>query len=266
MTSTPVPAIISYGKNEKLPVKIISKSSGKVSKKLTIENFIRSYCFTAKEQGEITRSRFADDLRADIFIQSDFLKRGAVLIDTLGISATEADTLKNDFLINSFLDLVIYVAADNVIKMNEIDSIRDWMGFRSFEEIKNKMPRKLPRVSPEKFIFLANEKLPIIKDGFKNRVESIFYSPDCNWSENKIKEYLSEHIFFANALYGRLLTAGSYPYIKYVPSGSVPQAYAEAEKLERKEYKFKLTFESNAEEQWNAFIRQINNYMSFHLL
>ena len=228
MTSTPVITCIKHLSEGEDYAEIISNRQ-RVYETMTIDEFIHQYCYNAAEQQNtfITRFSFRNISHAVLHINSDFLLNEAILIDTLGYSASSADTKKTERILNEQIDLVFYVLSENMLLDHEIERIQNYLGYRSARQIDEGVEKPERRISLSRLYFICNEKQFIITPGLKNSIGRIFQSKDCDRSAAQIKNFLSSHIVICNFLAGRVLNSGVYQYSKFLSGDKDEMKFAE---------------------------------------
>lgn len=194
------------------------------------EVFLKEYCYNITSVYNRDIDRFQNVKYGSVSLRGDVLRGGAVLIDTLGISASSLDTAKTDAVLEEGVDLVLFVSSNgsgnNEYTREEIDFLRtNVMGLNPDKR------QVFHPVPPENVLFIHNDtgmsghpmrqameaNLDKVLEGFPQDVV------------NRVKE---NNIFYVQALMGRYLSCGAYPYVQNAPAGCLEQ---ELEGLEERE-------------------------------
>lgn len=257
MTSTPVPTYIVYGAQREMPVKIYREVEGVPEEKyLTTKEFLIQYCYNEKDQGCKNREKFQYDKYALVQTPSDFLKKGVILVDTLGIGAVDVDTMKTAEIIKEGIDFVIFVTSNANLNQREVDFLQnDLLGFG-----KKELERPLDYHS---LLILVNEKDYIPRSGFRESLRLIFQQENCTLSKEEIEDFIKNQVLFVNARDARMQAVGPYPYVEYAPTGSSEEYLRDAKVLEKKEKRLALELKEDEDEDgnWKEVMKRLDEEM-----
>ena len=231
-TSSPVPVWFTYGQNidykvywEKLPEDWTADSKepeielpegenlGMRVLKPEWEKFIKKYCFNTSDIAKSDRARYNDVKFVSANVPAEILERETTMIDTLGISATNADTAKTIGILGGGVDIVIFVTRSD----NLHDDEQEFLLKRVFALGEEKMPWP---VDPSRVFFVYNNFSPlsINRQGLEESVDKLYRALQLN--EEQRQKLLKENIFVVRALHARRLEPGLYDYEKLCPEGT----------------------------------------------
>lgn len=229
--SSPIPVWIGYADCD--PVFTVYRSGDDGSTEAAEypgEVFLKEYCYNITSVYNRDTDRFQNVRYGSVSLRGDVLRGGAVLIDTLGISASSLDTAKTDAVLEEGVDLVLFISSNgsgnNEYTREEIDFLRT--NVMGLNPDKRQVYHPVP---PENILFIHNDtgmsgrplrqameaNLDKVLEGFPQDVV------------NRVKE---NNIFYIQALMGRYLSCGAYPYVQNAPAGCLEQ---ELEGLEERE-------------------------------
>lgn len=177
------------------------------------ETFIRQYCYNLMDIADDKRVRFSDVLWASAEVQSDFLKKtGFTLIDTLGINATEADTVKTIATIDAGVDVVIFVTARVDLLDSDLRFLR--------EHVLGYGERDVPYpVRPSQLLLVYNDKgmAGATLDHLEHSAEKLLDGAP----PAEIEAFKRNNLIMLNALAARRMRCGAYDYEHFAPEGTL---------------------------------------------
>ena len=257
MTSTPLLTYIEYLSSGKDYAEIFDVNHQNIEN-LDIPAFVKKYCFNVAEQRDVDRKRFLNISHAVLHVNSNFLKNGAQLIDTLGFSASSYDTQKTESVLSEKIDLIIYVTSKNMISEYEIEWLQNLLGYRTRRQIESGYKTIKRKASLSKLYFICNEKEGIISGGLQNSICRIFHSKDCSVSNMQIENFAKEHILRCNFLVARTLNSGIYLYSKIFFKTNEETKFAED--MERRQRRYlRLTEKDEEFVTWKAARKAFNS-------
>lgn len=192
--------------------------------------FLKEYCYNITSVYNRDIDRFQDVRYGSVSLRGDVLRGGAVLIDTLGISASSLDTAKTNAVLEEGVDLVLFVSSNgsgnNEYTREEIDFLRtNVMGLNPDRR------QVFHPVPPENILFIQNDTglsgHPMRQAMYANLDKVLEGFPQA-----VVDQVKKNNLFFIQALMGRYLSCGAYPYVQNAPIGCLEQ---ELEGLEERE-------------------------------
>lgn len=217
--SSPIPVWIGYAAGEpSFTVYEESGEEGSVRKtQYPVQTFLKEYCYSLYDVFNRDTDRFSRVRYGAVSLPSPCLAGGAVLIDTLGISASDLDTGKTNAVLEEGVDLVLFVSSNssgnNEYTHAEIDFLRtNIMGLHPEKR------RVTHPVRPENILFVHNL--------YDKEVSPVHQAMDANLDKvlegfppEVIAGVKAHNIFYVQALMGRYLSCGAYPYTRNAPAG-----------------------------------------------
>lgn len=226
--SSPIPVWIGYDEKAEEPTfqiyeQQVYEEDGQekrhtVRRPYAAEGFLTKYCYNIDDTIHRDRRRFDPVEYGAVSVSSPCLKGGAVLIDTLGISASTLDTAKTHAVLEEGVDLVLFVSSNgsgsNDYTNEEVNFLRtDIMGLNP-----DKRQTSHP-VEPENIFFIHNNfrtDVPPSRSIMDANLDRIL----AGFDEIRAREIKTHNVFFVQALMGRYnACGGTYPYVKYAPVG-----------------------------------------------
>lgn len=242
MTATPIPTYIAKSviDADTQSVTVFPEDEKKKNKELTRKEFLTQYCYNAEDQSGDSprRLRFKKDRFAVLHTKGALLDKGAVLLDTLGSCATELDNSRTAAILKGNVDFLIYIVSANMLTPSDIAFLQCYiLGYAPKDPAvkKSNFVVGKPIITPDRLIILGNDKTGILRSGFIESVKRIFKSDDCRLSDADITKFCERNVWVANALYGRLDSAGLYDYAENAPIGSDDNYPEDACRLNRKQ-------------------------------
>lgn len=229
--SSPIPVWIGYADCDPVFTVYRGRDDGSTeAAEYPGEVFLKEYCYNITSVYNRDTDRFQNVKYGSVSLRGDVLRGGAVLIDTLGISASSLDTAKTNDVLEEGVDLVLFVSSNgsgnNEYTREEIDFLRT--NVMGLNPDKRQVYHPIP---PENILFVHNDT------GMSGR--PLRQAMDANLDKvlegvpqavvDRVKE---NNVFFIQALMGRYLSCGAYPYIQNAPAGCLEQ---ELEGLEERE-------------------------------
>ena len=234
-TSSPVPVWIGYTpQNEKIEVvfKKENSESDVEIKKFGPKDFRREFCYNHEEQSDFNRERFKNVKWASVMTNSDLLKEGITIIDSLGTKANDIDSIKALEIIDDGIDAVFYlINSTNGLQLDDIVFIREKLFGYGDRMVINP-------VIPKNFILVVNKfnDVPIgaTIQGITNKLKELFKKKN---NEFDVEGYniVKQNIITINSRTGRLDSCGYFPYVENAPLGSDFTYIKNAEELEKME-------------------------------
>lgn len=238
--SSPIPVWIGYDEVEGPAFTVFERQEQEedgakkvhtVKVSYSAEKFLTRYCYNIDDTIHRDRSRFDPVEYGTVSVDSQCLKGGAVLIDTLGISASKLDTAKTHAVLEEGVDLVLFVSSNgsgsNAYTNEEVNFLRtDIMGL-------NPDKRQVSHpVTPENIFFVHNNfrtDVPPSLDAMDANLDRILAGLD----KDRAREIKARNVFFVQALMGRYdACGGAYPYVKYAPAGCAEDELADLRERE----------------------------------
>ena len=266
MIATPIPTYIAKASVDvdTQRVTIIPEDEKKSAKELTRKEFLTQYCFNVKDQdpNHPERLRFKGDRYAVARSKGKLFDKGAVLLDTLGTGATEMDNIKTSTILKGNVDFIIYIVGTNMLTISDIAFLQyHILGYSPKEPDIKTLNYKVekPLITPDRLIILGNDKNGILRPGLVESVKRIFKSDDCKLTDAQINEFCDNNIWVANALFGRLDSAGFYDFVVNAPAGSDEYYLQKVAKL-NKRHKRLIEDIEDRDEDTLAEIKTWNNF------
>lgn len=222
-TSSPIPVWIGYRETTETQFSVVhSRKEAIEMETVNTRTFMQEYCYDDLDALDKDRSRFRDIRWSNVFTKSDILCGGRnILIDTLGIGATEVDNSKTAEVLDGGVDLVVFISGFNVLLETERNFIRDYLlGIGS-----RKIHKPLPL---SRLYFLHNDHAgyDVLENGYKNTLRSLFDECPENpngikpYAKGQIEDFLNNRVFFYDGRDARLYETGTYPYVDFSPINS----------------------------------------------
>lgn len=266
MTATPIPTYIAKASIDvdTQRVTIIPEDEKKSAKELTRKEFLTQYCFNVEDQdpNHPGRLRFKYDRYAIARSKGKLFDKGAVLLDTLGTGATEMDNIKTSTILKGNVDFIIYIVGANMLTTSDIAFLQyHILGYSPKEPDIKKLNYKVekPLITSDRLLILGNDKNGILRSGLVNSVKRIFKSDDCKLTDAQINEFCENNIWVANALYGRLDSAGFYDFVENAPAGS-DESYLQGVAKLNKRHKRLIEDIEDGDDDALAEIKTWNNF------
>lgn len=229
--SSPIPVWIGYADCDPVFTVYRGRDDGSTeAAEYPGEVFLKEYCYNITSVYNRDTDRFQNVKYGSVSLRGDVLRGGAVLIDTLGISASSLDTAKTNAVLEEGVDLVLFVSSNgsgnNEYTREEIDFLRT--NVMGLNPDKRQVYHPIP---PENILFVHNDT------GMSGR--PLRQAMDANldkvlegFPQAVVDRVRENNVFFIQALMGRYLSCGAYPYIQNAPAGCLEQ---ELEGLEERE-------------------------------
>lgn len=212
LTSSPIPVWFTPGEGLTYKVYRDGPNGPELMEQPGRDQFIRKYCFNVSDILDDKRSRFEEVGWASAELDSALLREtGATLIDTLGIGVTDADTIKTLKVIDSGVDLVVFVTADHVqLQQDDITFLR--------EKVLGLGERKVPYpISPSQLLLVYNDHGA---GGTYTQMQSAVDKLLKGLEEEEIQRFKENNLVMVNALAARLGRCGAYDYHHFAPEGT----------------------------------------------
>ncbi len=231
-------------------------------------------CMTLSQKEFLTRfqnpyrSSRKEGKYAVVYTESKLLNKGVVLVDTFGTSSSRSNNIITSMMLRGNVDLIIYVAVNNMLSPIDISFLQyNILGYSPNEAEVKKMTLGSfcsdPLITPDQLIILGNDKTGIFRRGFIESVKRIFKSDDCKLSDTDIERFCEKNVWVANALYGRLSSAGFYDYVENAPAGSHELYIEDVCRLNKREQRYQDIIEDKDKdaladiEKWHDFYEYI---------
>lgn len=191
------------------------------------DTFIKQYCYNLMDITDDKRVRFSDVLWASAEVDSPYLREtGLTLIDTLGINATEADTVKTISTIDTGMDIVLFVTARVDLLASDIRFLR--------EHVLGYGEREVPYpIRPSQLIIVYNDKgmagatLGMLQESAEKLLEGA--------PAGEIEAFKQNNLIMLNALAARRMRCGAYDYRRFAPAGTLDMELSGLEQRTRNE-------------------------------
>ncbi len=235
--SSPIPVWIGFEENlpePKVTVFEASKENPDVILEQTypIPDFQRRYCYNAEHMKKRDMDTFSRVRCGSVSISSPCLSTGMVLIDTLGISATDIDKAKTLSVLEEGVDLVLFITKNVSFNQTEIEFLQ--------EDVLGVLPERrqvVHPVAPENILFVINpfgiQQGPVIGSAVEASIQKVFAKS--NLSDDAFARILRDNVYQVHALKGRYVLCGAYPYVERAPEGATDKERAFLEKQENAE-------------------------------
>ncbi len=212
LTSSPIPVWFTAGENMVYSIYRDTDKGPELLEQPQRDQFIRKYCFNVNDILDDKRTRFEDVGWASAELDSALLREtGITLIDTLGIGVTDADTIKTLKVIDSGVDLVVFVTADHVqLQQDDITFLR--------EKVLGLGERQVPYpISPAQLLLVYNDHGA---GGTYTQMQSAVDKLLNGLDEEEISRFKENNLVMVNALAARLGRCGAYDYHHLAPEGT----------------------------------------------
>lgn len=218
--SSPIPVWIGYGDGD--PVFTVYESDPEDesrigSRQYPARTFLKQYCYNLGDVFNRDLDKFSRVRYGAVSLKSRCLERGAVFIDTLGISASDLDTAKTNAVLEEGVDMVLFVssnsAGNNEYTNAEIEFLRT--NVMGLNRGKRQVTHPLP---PENILFVHNL--------YDTDVSPEYQAMDANldkvlagFDADTVRKIKKENVYFVQALMGRYFSCGAYAYLENAPEG-----------------------------------------------
>ncbi len=229
--SSPIPVWIGYDDCDPVFTVYRGRSDGSTqAEQYAGEVFLKEYCYNIASVYNRDTDRFQDVRYGSVSLRGEALRGGAVLIDTLGISASSLDTAKTNAVLEEGVDLVLFISSNgsgnNEYTREEIDFLRtNVMGLNPDKR------QVFHPVPPENILFIHNstgmDGVPM-RQAMDANLDKVLEG----FPRDTVRKVKEHNVYFIQALMGRYLTCGVYPYVQNAPAGCVEK---EMEGLEDRE-------------------------------
>lgn len=211
-TASPIPVWFAAG--DELRYSVYSRSEeGERCDHPDTDTFIKQYCYNLMDITDDKRVRFSDVLWASAEVRSSYLKEtGFTLIDTLGINATEADTVKTIATIDAGIDIVMFVTARVDLLDSDLRFLR--------EHVLGYGERVVPYpIRPSQLLLVYNDKgmAGATLAHLQNSAEKLLEGAP----REEIEAFKQNNIIMLNALAARRVRCGAYNYQRFAPAGTL---------------------------------------------
>lgn len=212
-TASPIPVWFAAGEDELRYSVYTRAEDGDRCVHPDTDTFIKQYCYNLMDITDDKRVRFSDVLWASARVQSSYLKEtGFTLIDTLGINATAADTVKTIATIDTGIDIVIFVTARVDLLQSDLRFLR--------EHVLGYGERVVPYpVKPSQLLLVYNDKgmSGATLAHLQNSAEKLLKGAP----HEEIETFKQNNIIMLNALAARRVRCGAYDYQRFAPAGTL---------------------------------------------
>lgn len=240
-TSSPIPVWFTVGDEVRYSVYSCT-GDGERCDQPDAKTFIKKYCYNLLDIADDKRVRFSDVQWASAEVPSDYLKKtGLTLIDTLGINATEADTVKTNNTIDLGMDIVMFVTGRVDLLDSDLKFLRKHiLGYEDQERV---VPYP---VSPSQLLLVYNDKgmAGTTRQQLEASAEKLLKGA----SRDEIDDFKKNNIIMLNALAARRKRCGAYDYLNFSPAGTL--------EMEEDALKQKTLLEQQAIEACSAEMQQ----------
>lgn len=211
-TASPIPVWFAAG--DELRYSVYTRAEdGERCEHPDTDTFIKQYCYNLMDITDDKRVRFSDVLWASAEVQSSYLKEtGFTLIDTLGINATEADTVKTIATIDAGMDIVMFVTARVDLLDSDLRFLR--------EHVLGYGERVVPYpIKPSQLLLVYNDKgmSGATLAHLQNSAEKLLEGAP----REEIEAFKQNNIIMLNALAARRVRCGAYDYQRFAPAGTL---------------------------------------------
>lgn len=240
-TSSPIPVWFTVGDEVRYSVYSCTED-GERCDQPDAKTFIKKYCYNLLDIADDKRVRFSDVQWASAEVPSDYLKKtGLTLIDTLGINATEADTVKTSNTIDLGMDIVMFVTGRVDLLDSDLKFLRKHiLGYEDQERV---VPYP---VSPSQLLLVYNDKG--MAGATRQQLEASAEKLLKGASRDEIDDFKKNNIIMLNALAARRKRCGAYDYLSFSPAGTL--------EMEEDALKQKTLLEQQAIEACSAEMQQ----------
>lgn len=216
--SSPIPVWIGYEDGQpKVTIYKSREDSAEVeAEALGIPQFQMKYCYNASHFKKRDEDHFGAVRYGSVSVDSPSLKDGMVLVDTLGIAASDIDTAKTLSVLEEGVDLVLFVTRNFSFSKMEIDFLQDYvLGIHPDKH------RVAHPVAPRNILYAVNpfglSPVPI-KAAVKESLRAVY--GESGLHEQEIDALCERNVYYVHALKGRYGACGVYPYVDRAPAGS----------------------------------------------
>ena len=239
--SSPIPVWIGYQEGElKITVYMArDKNSEKIDpEECSVVKFQTEYCYNADHIKNRDTDQFSNVRYGAVDLESECLRGGMVLIDTLGISATDIDTAKTHAVLDEGVDLVLFVTKNNSFTQTEIDFLQTYVLGVHPEKRQVFHP-----VAPRNILFAVNPfglNPQPVKAAVEGSIREAFALSALDPKE--LDAVLRNNVFYVHALKGRYGECGPYPYVERAPAGASERELNALHKKQDEEQKLLSNF------------------------
>lgn len=232
--SSPIPVWIGYAA-QKEPVFTVYEEHSETGIQKTeypAATFLKSFCYSLKDTINRDTDRFKDVRYGSVSLSSPCLRSGCVLIDTLGISASNLDTAKTNAVLEEGVDMVLFVssnlAGSHQFTRSEVDYLR-----QSILGLEPGTRQVSHPVDPKNILFVHN----LYGDSQPDRqiMNANLDTVLAGMSPDIIDDVKAHNVFYVQALWGRLNACGVYDYVANAPEGCGKPELQDAEKSKIRE-------------------------------
>lgn len=210
-TSSPIPVWFAAGDDPVYRIYQDTEKGPKLIDQPTRDTFIRKYCFNITDILDDKRTRFQEVDWASAEQTSPLLEdTGIALIDTLGIAATDADTVKTLKVIDSGMDLVIFVTNHVQLLKSEVEFLREKVLGMGQREVAYAL-------HPSQLLIVYNDHGA---GGTHSQMCSAADKLLEGYDTATIDRFKQNNLLMVNALSARLQRCGAYDYHHFAPEGT----------------------------------------------
>lgn len=216
--SSPIPVWIGYGPGEpRVTIYKTGADSGRTDREeCDIPEFQTRYCYNAEHFKKRDEDHFSAVRYGSVSVESECLHEGMVLVDTLGIAASDIDTAKTHSVLEEGVDLVLFVSRNVSFSRMEVEFLQDYILGVNPDKHQVSHP-----VAPRNILFAVNpfglNPVPV-KAAVKESVQEVFSLSGLGQAE--LDALFKDNVFYVHALKGRYGECGVYPYVERAPAGS----------------------------------------------
>ena len=231
-TASPVPVWIGYTpKEEKIEVVLKKEVNSNDVEFISYDplSFRKEFCYNHKEQSDVGRQRFERVRWASVMTDSEILKDGITLIDSLGTKANDFDSIKTLEILNDGVDAVFYlINSTNGLQKEDVEFIRDYLLGYGDRAVMNPL-------NPKHFVLVVNcfndTPIGVTLQGLSDKLKEIFKKSDGAFD---LEGYhtVANNIIAVNSRNSRLDSCGAFPYVENAPNGSDERYLRNAKILE----------------------------------
>lgn len=216
--SSPIPVWIGYEPGKpKVTIYRTGADSGQVEREeCSIPDFQTRYCYNAEHFKKRDEDHFSAVRYGSVSVESECLHEGMVLVDTLGIAASDIDTAKTHSVLEEGVDLVLFVSKSVSFSRMEVEFLQNYILGVNPDKRQVTHP-----VAPRNILFAVNpfglDPVPV-KAAVRESVREVFSLSGLGQAE--LDALFENNVFYVHALKGRYGECGVYPYVERAPAGS----------------------------------------------
>lgn len=216
--SSPIPVWIGYEPDApRVTIYKTKADSNQVEREeCSVYDFQTRYCYNAEHFKKRDEDHFSAVRYGSVSAASECLHDGMVLVDTLGIAASDIDTAKTHSVLEEGVDLVLFVSRNVSFSRMEVEFLQDYILGANPDKHQVSHP-----VAPRNVLFAVNpfglNPIPV-KEAVKESVREVFSHSRLEQAE--LDALFANNVFYVHALKGRYGECGAYPYVDLAPAGS----------------------------------------------